>query len=151
MWNPNNKKCDEKFNIESGRYCQVQIFLAKHLTLCSFDLEISSNCWPILWWTRVLSDIAIIIYSRFYCKVDMKCMVSYIQWYHEMNNGKYFYEQHINKCLNLNVFRKCETAENWGNSRNSLQLHNLQGRWKRVFSIWRIIENCIISRFHCYI
>jgi len=25
--------------------------------------------------------------ARFYCKVDMKCMVSYIQWYHEMNNG----------------------------------------------------------------
>ena len=40
MWNPNNKKCDEKFNIESGRYCEVQIFLAKPLTLCSFDLEI---------------------------------------------------------------------------------------------------------------
>jgi len=25
--------------------------------------------------------------ARFHCKVDMKCMVSYIQWYHEMNNG----------------------------------------------------------------
>ena len=25
--------------------------------------------------------------AMFRCKVDMKCMVSYIQWYHEMNNG----------------------------------------------------------------
>jgi len=25
--------------------------------------------------------------ARFRCSVDMKCMVSYIQWYHEMNNG----------------------------------------------------------------
>jgi len=25
--------------------------------------------------------------ARFHCKVDMKCMVSYIHWYHEMNNG----------------------------------------------------------------
>eukprot|EP00092_Neocalanus_flemingeri_P102569 GFUD01131198.1.p1 GENE.GFUD01131198.1~~GFUD01131198.1.p1 ORF type:complete len:189 (+),score=21.37 GFUD01131198.1:100-666(+) len=25
--------------------------------------------------------------ARFRCTVDMKCMVSYIQWYHEMNNG----------------------------------------------------------------
>ena len=27
--------------------------------------------------------------SRFHCSVDMKCMVSYIQWYHEKNNGKF--------------------------------------------------------------
>ena len=25
-------------------------------------------------------------------KVDMKCMVSYIQWYHEMNNGEWMIE-----------------------------------------------------------
>lgn len=25
--------------------------------------------------------------ARFRCSVDMKCMVSYIQWFHEMNNG----------------------------------------------------------------
>jgi len=25
--------------------------------------------------------------ARFECRVDMKCMVSYIHWYHEMNNG----------------------------------------------------------------
>jgi len=25
--------------------------------------------------------------ARFRCSVDMKCLVSYIQWYHEMNNG----------------------------------------------------------------
>lgn len=25
--------------------------------------------------------------ARFKCTVDMTCMVSYIQWYHEMNNG----------------------------------------------------------------
>jgi len=25
--------------------------------------------------------------ARFRCTVDMKCMVSYIQWHHEMNNG----------------------------------------------------------------
>lgn len=25
--------------------------------------------------------------ARFHCSVDMKCMVSYIQWHHEMNNG----------------------------------------------------------------
>merc|ERR1719410_2423787 len=25
--------------------------------------------------------------ARFDCKVDMKCMVSYIHWYHEMTNG----------------------------------------------------------------
>ena len=26
--------------------------------------------------------------ALFRCKVDMKCMVSYIQWYHEMTNGQ---------------------------------------------------------------
>ena len=41
----------------------------------------------------------IIIYPRFYCKVDMKCMVSYIQWYHEMNNGKK-YRKKIRYCMN---------------------------------------------------
>ena len=30
-----------------------------------------------------------LFYFRFHCKVDMKCMVSYIHWYHEMNNGKW--------------------------------------------------------------
>merc|ERR1719431_614391 len=25
--------------------------------------------------------------ARFHCSVDMKCMVSYIQWYHHMDNG----------------------------------------------------------------
>jgi len=25
--------------------------------------------------------------ARFKCSVDMKCLVSYIQWFHEMNNG----------------------------------------------------------------
>jgi len=25
--------------------------------------------------------------ARFHCKVDMKCMVSYIHWYHEYSNG----------------------------------------------------------------
>jgi hypothetical protein len=25
--------------------------------------------------------------ANFRCTVDMKCMVSYIQWYHELNNG----------------------------------------------------------------
>ena len=43
----------------------------------------------------------IIIYPRFYCKVDMKCMVSYIQWYHEMNNGK----KHRKKIYSMNETR----------------------------------------------
>ena len=44
----------------------------------------------------------IIIYPRFYCKVDMKCMVSYIQWYHEMNNGK----KHRKKIYSMNELRR---------------------------------------------
>ena len=59
-------------------------------------------------------------------------MVSYIQWYHEMNNGEKqrkkipieFEKEEIDV---LQCFRKCETAENRCYSRDSLQIQCLQG------------------------
>ena len=62
----------------------------------------------------------------------MKCMVSYIQWYHEMNNGEKprkkipieFEKEEIDV---LKCFRKCETAENRCYRRDSLQIQCLQG------------------------
>ena len=39
--------------------------------------------------------------ALFRCKVDMKCMVSYIQWYHEMNNGGYQGENELSFIIEL--------------------------------------------------
>ena len=39
---------------------------------------------------------------RFHCKVDMKCMVSYIHWYHEYSNGM--------QIKNLHFFSKILSA-----------------------------------------
>ena len=68
--------------------------------------------------------------AMFRCKVDMKCMVSYIQWYHEMNNG-----DHTGKLKALIYssvhFRKCQTASHGGNCGHTLQLHDQQGEGGR--------------------
>ena len=66
-----------------------------------------------------------ILCCRFHCKVDMKCMVSYIQWYHEMNNGK----QELNKPILLTItkcWRECEAAEDGGHPGHALQLLHTQ-------------------------
>ena len=89
----------------------------------------------------------IIIYPRFYCKVDMKCMVSYIQWYHEMKNGKkrrkkiqIFYgdEMDLSKC-----FRKCETAEDRCQCWDALQIQCLQGIYPALFS--KTFTDCLTA------
>ena len=76
----------------------------------------------------------IIIYPRFYCKVDMKCMVSYIQWYHEMNNGEKHRKQNSIEFLtrrkwiySCKCFRKCETVKNRCYCRDTLPIQYLQG------------------------
>merc|ERR1711976_348084 len=72
--------------------------------------------------------------ARFHCKVDMKCMVSYIHWYHEMTNGSVRllrtgasagtpYMYHINKVSEVDSgFYSCVAGNILGESVSSAYL-----------------------------
>lgn len=72
--------------------------------------------------------------ARFHCKVDMKCMVSYIHWYHEMTNGSVRllrtgasagnpYSYHINKVIPSDSgFYSCVAGNILGESVSSAYL-----------------------------
>ena len=81
------------------------------------------------WWTNTVQWLSSLCSNftasfSFHCSVDMKCMVSYIQWYHEPFNGKTI---HKNIFLFLkNIFRFCNTFADWRQQRQPL-LHHAKG------------------------
>ena len=75
-------------------------------------------------------------------------MVSYIQWYHEMNNGekprkKIPIEYEKEEIDVLKCFRKCEAAENRCYCRDSLQIQCLQGIYPALFS--KTFTDCLTA------
>ena len=75
LWTAENQQCDEELDVEGGRHSQV-------------------------WSKKIYQNKKSSKICRFKCNVDMKCMVSYIQWYHQEfdSNGEYT-KSYFSECV----------------------------------------------------
>ena len=74
-------------------------------------------------------------FFRFRCTVDMKCMVSYIHWYHEMENGTEVLLRVRSRFYNFHNFTQFGNSEFRGKSlypRNDLTISDSGRLWRSV-------------------